>query len=1485
MTHTEVPLSYGQRALWYLHALAPDSTAFQITRAARIRGGIAVEMMRTAMRNLFARHAALRTTFSERGGLPLQRIHSEMEVPFEAVDARSWGDERLAAALREEACQSLDLERGPVFRSVLYTRDEDQILLLQIHHIVADFASFSILLRDITLLVLAAEAGTSPLAPPPSDYADFAIWQAEMLGGPDGEHLWDYWKHQLAGPLPPLDLPTDRPRPPLQSFRGARHVAVLASELSARLAALAQARGATPYMLLLAAFQVLLHRYTGQDDILVGSPAHGRARRQWREAIGYFSNPLAMRADLSDNPTFDAVLAQVRRTVLGALRRQSYPFPLLVERLHPARDPSRSPIFQVMFTWQQALLRGDREFGPLALGMGETSVHLGGRLVEPFPVEDQGAQFDLTLMMAEGPGEIYGLWQYNPDLFDAATIARMTAHFRVLLEGIVADSTRRISALPLLDPTERRRLLVDWNDTARVYPQDGCIHELIEAQVERTPDLDAVLAPDACLTYRELNQRANALARRLRAFGVGPEGRVGILVERSADMVVALLGVLKAGGAYVPLEATFPRARLRLLQDDAGVAAVVTQKSLRHLLSEPGGPVLCLDDGRAGESVDEPNLTSGARPENLAYVIYTSGSTGTPKGIAIEHRNAANLLHYGREILAPEEYAAVAAVTSICWDVSVFELFFPLAWGGSVVVAGNALALPDSPFAPRVTFLSTVPSALTQLLASHKLPASLRTVIVTGEPYSASLVQAIYQRTSVGRVLNLYAPSETTTYSTFAELGRDLVGAPPLGRPVANTQVHVLDSEGQPVPVGVVGEIHIGGAGVSRGYLGRPELTEERFLPDPLGGPVGNRLYRSGDLGRRRADGTIEYLGRTDDQVKIRGFRIELGEIEATLRRLSGVDDVVVVAREDVPSQKRLVAYLVGRNEGIAGPAELRHLLKELLPDFMLPSAFVLLDALPRTATGKVDRRALPAPGELRPELADTYVGPRTAEEERLAAIWADVLGFERVGVHDDFFELGGDSLGAVRLASEVSVAAGREVPVSFVLRHPTVAGVAAALERAAEDTTHAIAALADTAKQVAEAETTLRTARFPAMASFVTVERRPLLTLFTLGKIAPVDAAAVLYLPRQLLAVTGMGAEEVIRDWAGDTPTFSGVLETALGRIATVLMPRFDADLYRDPADLLHVLGDALAMAGRLGARTVALTGLLPSATDYGRTLALAVQGRALPQITTGHATTTATVVLTIERALCEAGRDLASERCGFLGLGSIGLATLRLLLAGRAHPMEILLRDPYLKQPALDAVQRELLALGYRGPVRVLSAPGPVPAEFYESTLMVAATNVPGLLEVERLLPDTIVVDESAPPSLNADQVMRRLLERRDILVTGGGVLRAPEPIRQLRYLPRMVERLLGEAAAGLFGDRDPHEITGCILSSLLSARFAELAPTLGLVDVPTCQRHYALLRQLGFEAAALHCQRAVVPGDTITSFRLRHGRTAGAGMASAR
>ncbi|HYG81326.1 MAG TPA: amino acid adenylation domain-containing protein, partial [Pyrinomonadaceae bacterium] len=1053
------PVSFAQQRLWLVDQLMPGEPVYNIPAAVRLRGPLDAAALARSLSEIVRRHEVLRTTFAEVEGLLVQLVGGaeELSLPVEDL-TRLPEDEREAEALRlsnEDARRPFDLARGPLFRaSLLRLGEEHHVLLVNMHHIVSDGWSLSVLIRELTTLYAAFSRGEeSPLPELPIQYVDFAKWQREWLQGSVLEEQLTYWRRQLGDIPPALELPADRPRPAAPSHRGATITAAVSRQVTDRLNELSRREGATLFMTLLAAFQALLHRYTGQADIAVGTPIANRNRAETEGLIGFFVNTLVLRTDLSGDPSFRELVGRVREATVGAYDHQDVPFEKLVEELQPERGLSRQPLFQVMFGLQNA-----PRPAPSAPGLEVTPVKVGNRT----------AKFDLTLTAAEGEAGLALSMEYSSDLFEEPTVGRLLDSLKVLLASIAADPASPVGRLDLLTDGERQRLLVEFNDTQTDFAADVAVHLLFEEQAAARPEAVAVVSGAGRVTYGELNGSANRLARRLIDLGVGPDSLVGIYMERSVEMLAAVLGVLKAGGAYLPLDTQYPKRRLAYMLEDARPSVLLTQAALAGALPETTACVVRVDADPAGDEGEE-NPPARARGGNLAYVIYTSGSTGRPKGVMITHRNLSNYMKWCAETYVEAGAGGAPLHSPIGFDLTVTSVFAPLLAGQPVVlleegagVGALAAALRDGGGFGLVKLTPAHLEVLNQQLTPAQAAGRTAAFVIGGEALSAESLELWRAHAPATRLFNEYGPTEATVGCCVREVrpGDARAGAVSIGRPIFNTQMYVLDAHLNPLPAGVAGELYIAGEGLARGYLNRPALTAERFVSNPFSREPGGRMYRTGDLARFLPDGGLVFLGRVDQQVKVRGFRIELGEIEAALSGHERVRECAAVARGDGGAGGRLVAYVVAQGAAEADELvpELRRFLKGRLPEYMIPSAFVLLDALPLTANGKVDRRALPEPDGARVVPSREFVAPRDALELRLKEIWEDVLGVRPVGVTDNFFELGGHSVLAVRLLSHVqqlaSGGAGLAQPareglgLSALFRHPTVEGLAAALRQ-----------------------------------------------------------------------------------------------------------------------------------------------------------------------------------------------------------------------------------------------------------------------------------------------------------------------------------------------------------------------------------------------------------------------------------------------------
>jgi amino acid adenylation domain-containing protein len=1010
-----VPLSFAQQQVWLHEEMAGETPIYNETITVYREGPCDIDVLEQCLLEIIRRHEIWRTTFDTLDREVVQIVHpAPQQFHLPVIDLRKLPEaERETEANRlatTDAGRPFDLKAGPLLRALLVRIDDDQHRLhMVLHQIICDAVTlYSAFLPELATLYEAFSAGRpSPLPEPRIQYADFAYWQQKRFRqGIWSDHM-AYWRKQLAGELPLLPWPNDHARPPIETHRGAIQRFSLPASLIHPLRSLSQRQGVSLYMTLLAGFFALLHRYTGQEEIILGGVTAGRKLTELESVPGYFANPLPLRVNLSANPTFRELQSRVRAVVLDALAHEDVPFVHIKESQHRS-DPGRNPLFQIIFSQQPKLPK-------VAPGWDLATTE----------VSNGASKLDLLIVIDDRGDEVFGPITYNPDLFDASTITRMVGHWQTLLTGVCADAGQRIADLPILTEVERRQILVDWNDTQVDYPQNVCLAQLIEAQVQRTPEGTAVVYEQDRLSYRELNARANQLAHYLRKLGVGPDVLVGVCMERSFEMITGLLGTLKAGGAYLPLDPDYPKDRLCMILEDSRVAVLLTQQSLLNRLPPSAAPVICLDAGWEEIARNtESNPVSVVGPQNLAYALYTSGSTGKPKGVLNVHRGIVNRLLWMQAAYQLTPADRVLQKTPYSFDVSVWEFFWPLMAGACLVIAKpgghkDADYLVDLIQREKITTVHFVPSMLGAFLEVDGVETciSLKRVICSGEALPFELHRRFFTRLSA-ELHNLYGPTEAavdvTSWRCRAECEEPLV---PIGRPIANVQIYILDRNLEPVPVGVQGELHIGGVALARGYLNSPELTAQKFIRDPFSSEPGARLYKTGDLARYRPDGNIEFLGRVDDLVKIRGFRIELGEIEAVLHECPAVRDARVIVREEPGGDRRLVAYIVPMRETASAPKDILGYLKDKLPNYMIPT-LVMLDKLPLTPNGKFDRRALP-PSEP-PETEEVFERPRDPVEQLLAGIWTEVLGVEQISVYDNFFDLGGHSLMAMHVVARL---------------------------------------------------------------------------------------------------------------------------------------------------------------------------------------------------------------------------------------------------------------------------------------------------------------------------------------------------------------------------------------------------------------------------------------------------------------------------------
>lgn len=1451
----EFPLTEGQKALWFLNRLAPDSPAYNLVYSAKITPLVNFEIMKKAFAGLYQRHPMLDVTFHTVNGQPIQRVHKGRTIQFVEHDVTQLNDAEIKAKLVEHANKPFNLETGPVMRLDLFkTKDDAHITLLCMHHIVSDAWSVTLFMNDLIESYFSRRMGKEPEWDAiPARYQDYVQWEQTHLEGETGERMLNYWKENLAGAPMAIDLPTDRPRPPVQTFNGAAYGFQLAPKLTKAALDAANGLNVTPFTYLLSVFEALFHRYTSQEDFMVGVPLAGRNQKELHDMVGYFINPVPVRSQITEDPTFAEFVAGNSQQVIGALENQYYPLAKLVDQLKAPRDASRSPMFQISFSMEKIPGLDGEDAAVFMIGQGGHKINIAEITVESVDLTLRQAQFEITLVVEEAGGVLYGCWQYNSDLFDESTIAYLNDLFAQVLGQVTASPDVKISEINLVSKEEETRILETWNATQAEYPSDQLLHELVLDQVSRTPDKIAVRSSGDTLTFSQLDRKSNGLALELANIGVTPDEPVALLSDRTCDMVAGTIGILKAGACYVPMDPEFPKHRLELMLRDAKPGVLVTQRDLQDKLPSGDWKIICLEDVQPAAAGPE---VSGVTPDNLAYIIYTSGSTGTPKGVEIPHRAAVNFLWSMKETPGLSENDTLLAVTTLSFDISLLELYLPILTGAEVVIAsrdevkdGRHLGHMLDEF--DITVMQATPATWRLLIDGGWAGKDNLRVFSGGEPLPRGLADQLLEK--AGEVWNLYGPTETTVWSTVDRVAKG-EGAISIGKPIANTRIYILDHRMKPVPAGFVGDLYIGGDGLARGYHGKPELTSEKFVEISLPNGKSERVYNTGDLARWRADGKLECLGRSDFQIKLRGVRMELDDIEAHVEAHPKVKQAVVIKRDDLPGGENLVAYV--RVEGKVEIASLRAHVAERLPESMRPAFFSVVDEFPLTPNKKVDRKRLPAPQIDRSGLETKFVAPQTASEQLLAGIFCEAFETNQIGIRDNFFELGGDSLLAVRILAAAGAAFNRNIPVSAFLRYPTIEQLANYLHTTEADEVDEPSGL--TLDTLADAD--------HLEVEFVDED----------AELPKVDAVAIACIPDAFSAMTGLSRDELVGQWFEGKPRLGSVYNLPQGKIGLVVLPKFELDIFKDENGLRTAIIDALELSAKMGAKTVSLTGMLPSATDHGRDIAKWTEGRTgLPAVTTGDATRTATIIKTIEGALEQSGRKFAEEKVAFVGLGSIGRGAVGLALEVLPHPAEILLCDPYMSAVDLAKVETEVRGLGFEGEITLHPNGGGLPPTVYEASFVVGTTSIPGILDVAKLQPGSIIVDYSFPPSFRVADAIKRLQTHSDLLFTTGGELGLDAEITETIYLPARAAELsnmVNGTHLSLLAGRAATEITGCIVVSLLTGMAAGVKATTGPVNDRDVFAHYQFLVKQGFKPARLQMQRFAPTEDQIASFRVK-------------
>ncbi len=1456
-------LSHAQRRIWILDQMEGASVAYNMFGAYLFEGNLDVPLFLKAFESLVKRHESLRTIFTAIDGIPKQRIldfsPGLKSFDFKTSDLSQNKEENQELSIttieqmigeyaKQDATTPFDLSKGPLIKiQVLKFSDNCHTVLFNMHHIIGDAWSLEVLAKELTTLYDEyLNGGSDSDLPLEIQYKDYTAHQNEFLRLEESKELAKYWHGKLAGEIPVLNLPNDYRRPQVQSYDGQALNFILDKELMDGLSVLCKKYDASLFMALLASVKTLLYIYTGQEDIIIGSPVAGRNNPDLENQVGLYVNTLALRDKVTEYDSFSSILRRVKQTTIEAYDHQQYPFDLLVDELNLVRDVGRAPLFDVML-----LLQND-DFSKSETGKFK---------ITELDVELETSKFDLTFIFTETENQIKARINYNSDLFKAETIKRFGNHFQNLVKSVLANENQEVRDLNILSELDINELLIDFNNNSHSFPEDKTLVDLFEEQVEKTPDNVAVIFYNRSMSYYDLDIRKDQLARYLvDDCGVKPGDIVGLMIDRSDWSVLCLLSILKAGAVYLPLDPAYPRKRIDYMLNNSRCKALITENEYTNDNLQSSTRIVHLEEIKKLVSEEAPHCPPFDKVDknSVACVLYTSGSQGTPKGIMLGHRGYVNMS------LALIRYFTLTADDSILqfasysFDVSMSEIFMALFSGGTLVVADRGKIDDPNEFQSyleqtNVTVALLSPGYLNAL--DRNRMKTLRILVTGGEP---PILEDIYYYSEKMQYYNAYGPTEASANTTIHKVirGKRYMHSVPIGKPISNASVYIVNNTLKPVPIGVVGEICISGAGLARGYLDQPKLTEESFISNPFSSD--DLLYRTGDLGRWHPDGEIEFLGRRDEQVKVRGYRIELGEIENTLLKNPLVREAVVIKLQDSGD---LAAYIVSPEK--VNVTELQNHCQAFLPEYMIPSVFIQLQSMPLTVTGtgKIDKNALPAPdiSALSGTKTD-YVAPRNDLEVRLVDIWEKILGKSQISIQANFFDLGGTSLNSVQLASKISTTFKTNFSAKTLFLNPTIEKLASAIGKEGLGT---------------ESDKTLTENSQYSLRKLASIERIPLSELIASGRIDSVDSAAFEYFPDDLFAQFNGDRDAIVNKWRKKLPIVVAIKETFLGRIASIMLPYFASELFNNKEELINSLLKALDMAGKIGSRTISLTGYLSSATNYGKGI-ISESGteKNVPEITTGHGTITATLVMNVEKILNETHRQLEQEKVGFIGLGSIGTAALRLMLTCLPHPREIILFDAYQNNELLEDLKHQLkVDFKFQGIISLVNATQKIPDEFYKATLIIGATNAQDILSIEKVKSGTLIVNDSGRTCFNLDTAIQRLESQNDILFTEGDVLNLPEPSKTSVYLPQFVEDDLNEAHLKSLLAFNPDLITGCVLSGLLSARFDEIRSITGPVESDSCLMNFNLLKQKGFSAAYLHYENYEPSEEIITHFRNKY------------
>ena len=1437
------PLSNPQKGIWYTEKLYSDTSIGNIAGTVKIKKEVSYSLLEKAINTVIKINDSMRIRIDDQGEEPLQYVS---EFKYTKLDYIDFSNMPLEELYKWDANKT----QTPFFRSdsdlfyfaLIKVNNETGGFYIKLHHLIGDGWTMVLVVNEIMDCYHRLK-GEELIENAKPSYIDFVLSEQSYINSNRFLKDKEYWNRKY-DIIP--EMTTLKPRKTnALSTKAKRKTFVLPSKLSDRIHQYCCENKESVFSLFFSAMAIYVYRVTGKDEIIFGTPVLNRSNAKEKETTGMFVSTVPIRIKVDDKLDYASFAEAISREWMSTLRHQKYSYSLLLKDIRE-RNKEIDQLYDIVISYQNAKLVKKDEYGKL-----EGRWHFNCNQVE---------SLNIHINDREDDGNIVLDYDYLSDLFYSKEIEFIHDHMIRILWHALDNPSRQLPYIEMISEKEKHKILCEFNNIKSECPKNKTIHQLFEEQAERTPDNVALVFEGKTMTYSQLNQKANQLAKLLRVKGVKPDDIIGLMIYRSFEMIIGMLAILKAGGAYLPIDPDYPNDRIRFMLEDSGTKLLLTHKDLFVKLHFQGQ---LLDIGNASlYQGDCSNLNSVNNHKDLVYIIYTSGSTGKPKGVMIEHKSLVNFIFGVKNILDFSVDSIVLSVTTMAFDIFVFENFTSLLNGGRVVLANDdeqrtPLLLKRLILKNGVNKILTTPSRMQMLINEDSVPGFLKNIkeiMLGGEVFSKKLWSKLREFTDA-KIVNGYGPTEITIGATFKVIDKD--GNINIGKPISNTQVYVLDKHLNIVPIGILGELCVGGEGLARGYLNRPELTAEKFVPSPF--IPGERIYKTGDIVRWYPEGDIEYIGRLDGQVKINGYRIELAEIENRLLKYDGISEAVVIDRVDSKGNKYLCSYIVSENEAVF--QHLRAYLLQELPSNMVPVCFVRLDKIPLTSNGKVDRKALPEP-DLKTNLKTEYIAPRNKTEEMLSDIWSKILDVEEVGIEDNFFELGGDSLRIVQLLSFL-YKNDIIVKVPDIYKNPTI-----------RELSNIINANRSISDECLVQKSMMEEAACSSGLNedeFVKLEKRQISDMILSGCLPTIDAAALCYFPDDVI----QNDSDDLRNINSKNPFFYNYIKTGLGNVGIMALPISANCLYTDKPKVLELCMNAIKTASEVGAKVISLTGLIPSATGYG--IDIANSCKALypdVQVTTGHATTAASVILSVERLLKESGRGLDKERVCVLGLGSIGTAVIKLLLSVLPHPNSVLLCDVIHKKDELTKLRYELKEkLKFENDVNIVFSDGiKIPEEVYESTLVIGATNVPEVLNVDKLNPGTLIIDDSSPHCFSKEQAINRLLEYEDILFTEGGVLQSPEPTHKTIYLPPNINSDIMEKYRHHF--LTSTEITGCILSSLLSVRFSQLNPTVGNIGIDDCCKHYEVLSQLKYNGALLHCNGFTIPEWIIDRFRKKFG-----------